>query len=61
MSGIKENYDKKFDTLFKQFKDIENCFLNGYFENETVGELKNAKKKHQMIVNEIMQILTDFA
>ena len=32
VQNIKENYDKKFDNLFTQFKEIESLFINGYFE-----------------------------
>ena len=32
VSSIKENYDKKFEELFMQFKNIESLFLQGYFE-----------------------------
>jgi len=32
VQGIKENYDKKFENLFVQFKEIESLFINGYFE-----------------------------
>jgi predicted nucleic acid-binding Zn-ribbon protein len=43
VTGIKENYDKKFEDLFKQFKEVETLFLNGYFEEETLGDIKNSK------------------
>ena len=45
VNGIKENYDKKFDNLFTQFKEIESLFINGYFEQETLGDLKNGKQR----------------
>jgi hypothetical protein len=32
VSSIKDNYDKKFESLFVQFRDIESLFINGYFE-----------------------------
>lgn len=32
VSSIKENYDKKFNDLLNQFKEVEGLFLNGYFE-----------------------------
>ena len=32
VQSIKENYDKKFDKLFTQFKEIESLFINGFFE-----------------------------
>jgi len=41
--SIKENYDKKFENLFLHFKEIEDLFINGYFEHETLGDLKNGK------------------
>lgn len=50
---IKENYDKKFEELFMQFKNIESLFLQGYFEQETLGDIKNSKQKQKEIVKEI--------
>jgi hypothetical protein len=32
VGSIKDNYDKKFESLFAQFRDIESLFINGYFE-----------------------------
>lgn len=32
VTSIKENYDKKFENLFTQFKEIERLFIEGYFE-----------------------------
>ena len=32
VASIKDNYDKKFEELFVQFKNIESLFLQGYFE-----------------------------
>jgi membrane-bound lytic murein transglycosylase len=43
VSSIKENYDKKFQDLQTQFKEIENLFITGYFEQQTLGDLKNSK------------------
>ena len=43
--SIKDNYDKKFEELFLQFKNIESLFLQGYFEQETLGDIKNSKHK----------------
>jgi hypothetical protein len=45
VTSIKENYDKKFEELFMQFKNIESLFLQGYFEKETLGDIKNSKFK----------------
>lgn len=45
VQGIKENYDKKFNDLFTQFKEIERLFINGFFEHETLGDLKNGKQR----------------
>jgi len=53
VSGIKENYDKKFEDLFKQFKEIEGLFLNGYFEEETLGDIKNSKQKQKDIISKV--------
>jgi|TARA_B110000285_G_scaffold61397_1_gene70596 hypothetical protein len=53
VTSIKENYDKKFEELFHQFKNIESLFLQGYFEQETLGDIKNSKHKQKEIVNEI--------
>jgi hypothetical protein len=32
VSSIKENYDKKFHDLENQFKEIEQLFLQNYFD-----------------------------
>jgi archaellum component FlaC len=45
VGSIKENYDKKFEKLFAQFKEIERLFINGFFEQETLGDLKNGKHR----------------
>ena len=45
VTSIKENYDKKFEELFMQFKNIESLFLQGYFEQETIGDIKNSTHK----------------
>lgn len=45
MSSIKENYDKKFEGLVTKFKEIEDKFISGYFEEKILGELKNSKDK----------------
>lgn len=58
VSSIKENYDKKFEELFNQFKNIERLFLEGYFEKETLGDIKNSKHKQKEIVKEIQDILS---
>ena len=57
VSSIKENYDKKFEGLLNKFKDIENKFLNGYFEEMVLGELKNSKEKQKEIVKRVMGVL----
>ena len=51
--SIKDNYDKKFEDLFVQFKNIESPFLQGYFEQETLGDIKNSKHKQKQIVKDI--------
>jgi len=53
VTSIKENYDKKFEELFMQFKNIESLFLQGYFEQETLGDIKNSKHKQKEILIEI--------
>lgn len=58
VSSIKENYDKKFEELFVQFKNIESLFLQGYFEKETLGDIKNSKHKQKEIVLEIQEIIS---
>jgi hypothetical protein len=30
--SIKENYDKKVESLYTQFKEIESLFISGFFE-----------------------------
>ena len=57
VGSIKENYDKKFDKLFTQFKEIERLFLNGFFEQETLGDLKNGKHRQESIMVKVTQIL----
>ena len=57
VNGIKENYDKKFDNLFTQFKEIESLFINGYFEQETLGDLKNGKQRQESIMIKVTMIL----
>ena len=59
VGGIKENYDKKFEDLFKQFKEIETLFLNGYFEEETLGDIKNSKQKQKDIIEKITYVLEE--
>lgn len=55
--SIKENYDKKFDKLFAQFKEIERLFINGFFEQETLGDLKNGKHRQESIMIKVTMIL----
>lgn len=50
VTNIKDNYDKKFESLMVQFRDIENLFINGYFEQETLGDLKNGKHRQESIM-----------
>ena len=57
VSSIKENYDKKFNELLTQFKEVETLFLNGYFEQQTLGDLKNSKQKQKDIIMKITGIL----
>jgi hypothetical protein len=56
VQSIKENYDKKFDDLFKQFKEIESLFLNGYFETETLKDLISSKQKQREIISKVTRI-----
>lgn len=55
VSAIKDNYDKKFESLFIQFRDIESLFINGYFEQETLGDLKNGKHRQESILIKVSQ------
>ena len=57
VKNIKENYDKKFESLFTQFKEIESLFINGYFEQETLGDLKNGKQRQESIIVKVSMIL----
>lgn len=57
VAGIKENYDKKFNDLFAQFKEIERLFINGFFEHETLGDLKNGKQRQESILLKVSTIL----
>jgi hypothetical protein len=50
VAGIKDSYDRKFESLFTQFKEIESLFINGYFEQETLGDLKNGKHRQESIL-----------
>jgi len=43
VSSIKENYDKKFHDLENQFKEVETLFLSNYFDQQTLGDIKNSK------------------
>ena len=43
--SIKENYDKKVESLYTQFKEIESLFISGFFEQETLGDIKNGKHR----------------
>eukprot|EP00352_Strombidinopsis_acuminata_P003091 CAMPEP_0176385880 /NCGR_PEP_ID=MMETSP0126-20121128/35491_1 /TAXON_ID=141414 ORGANISM="Strombidinopsis acuminatum, Strain SPMC142" /NCGR_SAMPLE_ID=MMETSP0126 /ASSEMBLY_ACC=CAM_ASM_000229 /LENGTH=102 /DNA_ID=CAMNT_0017752481 /DNA_START=197 /DNA_END=505 /DNA_ORIENTATION=+ len=45
VTSIKENYDKKFENLFTQFKEIESLFIEGFFEAQTLGDLRDGKQK----------------
>ena len=56
--SIKENYDKKFDELFIKFKDIESLFINGFFEQETLGDLKNGKQRQESILLKVSMIMS---
>lgn len=60
VGNIKENYDKKFDGVCKQFKEIERSFLDGKIEEETLEEIKSAKKRQETIKVEINDILQAF-
>ena len=53
--NIKDNYDKKFESLFIQFRDIESLFIKGYFEQETLGDLKNGKHRQESILIKVSQ------
>jgi len=55
---IKENYDKKYEGLVSKFKEIEEKFINGEFEEKIFGELKNSKDKQKEIVARVTNILT---
>lgn len=55
--SIKENYDKKFNDLFAQFQEIERLFIDGYFEQETLGDLMNGKQRQESILLKVTTIL----
>jgi hypothetical protein len=57
VTSIKENYDKKFENLFVHFQEIESLFINGYFEQETLGDLKNGKQRQESILIKVSMIL----
>ena len=59
VTSIKENYDKKFEPLFNHFRVIESLFLNGYFEQETLGDLKNGKTRQESILLKVNKSLKD--
>ena len=59
VSSIKENYDKKFQDLQIQFKEVEDLFLKGFFEQQTLGDLKNSKQKQKDIISKITSILNE--
>lgn len=58
MSSIKENYDKKFEGLVSKFKEIEDKFISGYFEEKILGELKNSKDKQKEIVARVQNVVS---
>lgn len=53
---MKENYDKKFDGLLSKFKEIEEQFISGYFEDKILGELKNSKERQREIVSRVTSL-----
>ena len=57
MASVKENYDKKFEGLLEKFKQIEEQFISGQFEDRILGELKNSKEKQREIVARVSQII----
>jgi archaellum component FlaC len=59
VSSIKENYDKKFNDLENHFKEIETLFLTNYFEQQTLGDIKNSKQKQKDIIGKITSVLED--
>lgn len=38
---------------------MESLFLNGYFEEQTLGDLKNSKQKQMEIINKVTSILEE--
>lgn len=40
-----------------QFKEIESLFINGYFEQETLGDLKNGRHRQESILIDVSMIL----
>lgn len=59
VSSIKENYDKKFSDLENQFKEIETLFLTNYFDQQTLGDIKNSKQKQKDILGKITSVLDE--
>lgn len=59
VSSIKENYDKKFHDLENQFKEIETLFLTSYFDQQTLGDIKNSKQKQKDIIGKITGVLEE--
>ncbi len=59
VSSIKENYDKKFHDLENQFKEIETLFLTNYFDQQTLGDIKNSKQKQKDIISKITSVLDE--
>lgn len=59
VSSIKENYDKKFHDLENQFKEIEQLFLQNYFDQQTLGDIKNSKQKQKDIIGKITNVLEE--
>lgn len=57
VASVKENYDKKFEGLLEKFKQIEEQFISGQFEDRILGELKNSKEKQREIVARVSQII----
>ena len=43
--------------MVQKFKEIEDKFISGYFEEKILGELKNSKDKQKEIVARVQSVI----
>ena len=55
VAGIKDSYDRKFESLFTQFKEIESLF-GKYDEQIPADILRYMRKNPQLIMNRLAKV-----